>query len=282
MAAAIAGLIHPGEMGVTVGAALKSAGARVLWASAGRGEATRSRAAEAGFEDAVTLARVAASCDFVFSVCPPHAALEVSKEVAAEKFTGRYVDANAISPEAARQVKQVVEAAGASFIDGGIIGPPVRSPGTTRIYLSGPQAEAAAVLFDGSLLEAEVVEGAATAASALKMAYAAWTKGSAALLLAVRALARAEGIEEPLLREWGISQPGLEKRSDQAATGNAFKAWRFVAEMDEIARTFGSAGLPDGFHRAAAEVYARLKCFKDHHAPPAPAEVVERLLRTRT
>lgn len=137
-------------------------------------------------------------------------------------------------------------------------------------------------MFDGSLLEAEVVEGAATAASALKMAYAAWTKGSAALLLAVRALARAEGIEEPLLREWGISQPGLEKRSDQAATGNAFKGWRFVAEMDEIARTFGSAGLPDGFHRAAAEVYARLKGFKDHHAPPAPAEVIERLLRTRT
>jgi 3-hydroxyisobutyrate dehydrogenase-like beta-hydroxyacid dehydrogenase len=269
-------------MGVTVGAALKAAGARVLWASAGRGEATRSRAADAGFEDAVTLARVAASCEFVFSVCPPHAALEVSKELAAEKFAGRYVDANAISPEAARQVKQVVEAAGARFIDGGIIGPPARSPGTTRIYLSGPEAEAAARLFDGSLLEAEVVAGAATAASALKMAYAAWTKGSAALLLAVRALARAEAVEEPLLREWGISQPGLKKRSDQAAIGNAFKAWRFVAEMDEIARTFGSAGLPDGFHRAAAEVYARLKSFKDHPAPPAPAEVIERLLKTRT
>ncbi len=89
------------------------------------------------------------------------------------------------------------------------------------------------------------------------MAYASWTKGSAALLLAARALARAEGVEETLLAEWGISQPGLEERSAHAAGSAAAKGWRWIAEMEEIAATMGAAGLPEGFHQAAAEVYRR-------------------------
>ena len=98
---------------------------------------------------------------------------------------------------------------------------------------------------------------ASAAASALKMAYASWTKGSAALLLAARALARAEGVEEALLAEWGISQPGLAERSARAAGSAAAKGWRWVAEMEEIAAAMAAAGLPDGFHQAAAEVYRR-------------------------
>ena len=95
------------------------------------------------------------------------------------------------------------------------------------------------------------------AASAVKMAYASWTKGSAALLLAARALARAEGVEETLLAEWGISQPGLEERSARAAGAAAAKGWRWIAEMEEIAATMAAAGLPEGFHQAAAEIYRR-------------------------
>src|SRR6266700_1995512 len=91
-------------------------------------------------------------------------------------------------------------------------------------------------------------------ASAVKMAYASWTKGSAALLLATRALARAEGVESVLLEEWGISQPGLERRSSAAAGSAAAKGWRWVAEMEEIAATMAAAGLPEGFHQAAAEI----------------------------
>ena len=89
------------------------------------------------------------------------------------------------------------------------------------------------------------------------MAYASWTKGSAALLLAARALARAEGVEETLLAEWGISQPGLEERSARAAGSAAAKGWRWIAEMEEIAATMAAAGLPEGFHQAAAEIYRR-------------------------
>ena len=97
----------------------------------------------------------------------------------------------------------------------------------------------------------------------MKVCYAAWTKGTAALLLTIRALAAAEGVEDALLAEWATSLPGLATQSERAATGNAPKAWRFVGEMDEIAASFTAHGLPDGFAAAAAGVYDRLAGFKD-------------------
>ena len=111
-------------------------------------------------------------------------------------------------------------------------------------------------LFEGTALQPVVVSGRPGDASAVKVAYAAWTKGSVALLLTARSLARAEGVEEVLLREWGLSQPGLETRSEQAGRCAADKGWRFAGEMREIAAACTAAGLPDGFHLAAAEVYA--------------------------
>ena len=177
---------------------------------------------------------------------------DVARQVAG--FGGLYLDANAISPATAGEVAAIVAAGGAGFADGGIIGPPPVAPGLTRLYLSGPRAAEVQALFGGTDVDARVVPPPGSA-SAVKMAYASWTKGSAALLLAARALARAEGVEPVLLEEWGISQPGLERRS-AAATGSATaKGWRWVAEMEEIAATMAAAGLPDGFHQAAAEIY---------------------------
>ena len=95
-------------------------------------------------------------------------------------------------------------------------------------------------------------------ASALKMTYAAYTKGRSALLLALRETARANGVDQHLLDEWAISQPELAAVSERAAQSSAPKAWRWIAEMEEIASTFAAAGQPDGFHRAAAEVYRRV------------------------
>ncbi len=89
------------------------------------------------------------------------------------------------------------------------------------------------------------------------MAYAGWTKGTAALLLALRALARAEGVEDTLLQEWALSQPALADRSRSAAQAATAKGWRWVAEMEEIAATMSAAGLPDGFHQGAAEIFRR-------------------------
>jgi 3-hydroxyisobutyrate dehydrogenase-like beta-hydroxyacid dehydrogenase len=270
------GLLHPGEMGSSVGAAGRAGGSRVLWTHEGRSASTRTRAAAEGFEDGGTLAALVAASDVIVSVCPPDAATDVARSVSALGFSGVYVDANAVSPATAREIGTIVEKTGARYVDGGIVGPPARAQGTTRLYLSGTEATRVAALFAGSALEALVVEGGAGAASAVKMCYAAWTKGSAALLLAVRALAAAEGAEAALLAEWAISQGDLRARSEAAAKGNSPKAWRFVGEMDEIAATFASAGLPDGFHRAAGEIYRRMEGYKD--APPPSIEDLARTL----
>jgi 3-hydroxyisobutyrate dehydrogenase-like beta-hydroxyacid dehydrogenase len=251
------GLLYPGEMGTAVGRCLAGAGHEVLWAAAGRSPATAARAGEAGLTTVPDVAEVAGRADVVLSVCPPHAALEVAREVSAAGFGGLYVDANAVSPATAREVAGIVEAVGAGFVDGGIIGTPPVAPGFIRLYLSGARAGEVLRLFAGTEVDARVVDGEPGGASAVKMAYASWTKGSAALLLAARALARAEGVEEALLAEWGISQPGLEGRSARSAGAAAAKGWRWVAEMEEIAATMAAAGLPDGFHLAAAEIYRR-------------------------
>ena len=147
----------------------------------------------------------------IVSLCPPHAAVEVARPLAS--FDGIYVDANAISPATARAVAGLVR----RYVDGGVVGPPPRSPGTTRLYLSGPEAAPVAGLFAGTTVEPVVVSAEPTAASAVKMAYAAWSKGTAALLLAIRALARAEGVEDALLAEWARSLPELLDRSEAAA-----------------------------------------------------------------
>ncbi len=274
MSDTVIGLLHPGEMGAAVAACLTGRGYHVLWVPAGRGPATAARAARPGWgRTPGAWPRLAGQADIILSICPPHAAMEVARAVAAAGFTGVYVDANAISPGAAEQVRAIAGAAGARYVDGGIIGlppPPVPGPeasrGGTRLYLAagpeggdgdGPAAQVAA-LFEGTSLTPEILRNEnRTAASALKMAYASWTKGSAALVLAARALARAEGVEDSLLAEWALSQPGLEGRSLGAARSAAAKGWRWVGEMDEIAASMTSDGLPGGFHQAAAEVFRR-------------------------
>jgi 3-hydroxyisobutyrate dehydrogenase-like beta-hydroxyacid dehydrogenase len=276
------GLLHPGEMGASIGAAARAAGTSVCWASAGRSDASRRRAAEAGIDDAHTLAALAARSDVILSVCPPEAARSLAENVLGAGFKGIFVDANAVSSATARDLASMVEDAGAHFVDGGIIGPPAHREGTTRLYLSGAEASSVASAFRGSPLEALVIGPRPGAASALKMSYAAWTKGSAALLTAIRALARAEGVEAALLEEWSLSQPGLEARSAAGARNNAFKAWRFAGEMREIAATFEASGLPGGFHQAAADIYQRLAAYKDCEPAPDLSEVIDTILAART
>lgn len=234
----IVGLLHPGEMGSAVGRVLQANGHDVVWASEGRSEATRARAA--AFRDTGTVSALAGEAELILSICPPHAALDVAREV--ERFDGVYVDANAISPMHAREIAALHP----RFVDGGIVGGPPAEPGTT-LYLSGPSAAAVAVLFVGSNLEPRVVANA----SALKMAYAAWSKGSAAMLLAIHEVARSFDVDE----EWRLAAPELAERLPQAERAAATKGWRWIGEMEEIADTFAAAGQPDGFHRAAARVY---------------------------
>lgn len=239
----IIGLFHPGAMGSAVGQALVEAGHEVVWASEGRSAATAERATR--FRDCGTVAGVAGEAGVILSICPPHAALEVAE--AAAGFEGLYVDANAISPARAQEVAAVHGA----FVDGGIVGGPPSAAGETRLYLSGARAGEVASLFAPTIVDARVVSDA----SAVKMTYAAWSKGTAALLLAIRDVARHYGVDEELAAEWADSQPDLLERLPAAERSAAAKGWRWAGEMDEIADTFEAAGAPGGFHRAAAEVY---------------------------
>jgi 3-hydroxyisobutyrate dehydrogenase-like beta-hydroxyacid dehydrogenase len=271
------GLLHPGEMGSMVGAAARANGLRVLWASDGRGGQTVARAAAAGLDDVKTLAPLVAASQVILSICPPHAAVDLARLVMARSFSGIYVDANAVAPATAREIGKIVAEGGATFVDGGIVGPPPRNRGTTRLYLSGAEAARMARLFGEGALEAIAIEGGPGAASALKMAYAAYTKGTSALLMGIRALAAQAGVDKALQEEWARSQPGLGNKSESAARDNARKAWRFTGEMAEIAATFEDAGLPGGFFVAAGEIYDRLAAYKDAAEPPSLEEVLKAL-----
>jgi 3-hydroxyisobutyrate dehydrogenase-like beta-hydroxyacid dehydrogenase len=236
------GILHPGEMGAAAGGVARG---EVFWAPEGRSEATAARACDAGLRP-LPLRELLEQCDVVVSVCPPHAALEVARACAG--FAGVYCDANAISPATMRGVAAAV---GGRVVDGGIIGGPPREAGT-RLYLSGRDADAVAELFEGTALEPFVLGDEIGTASALKLCYAAWTKGSAALLLAAAEAADRLGVGEALRSEWERSLPEVPARLERARRSAEAKGWRWVGEMEEIEATLGT-----GFHAAAADVFRR-------------------------
>jgi 3-hydroxyisobutyrate dehydrogenase-like beta-hydroxyacid dehydrogenase len=250
------GFLHPGAMGASIAAVCT--GER-LWVGDGRSAASRRRAEQAGMIDVGSLPALVERSQTIVSVCPPASAIDVARSVAALGHEGVFVDANAVAPGTAREIGEMFE----HFVDGGIVGPPVRSVGSTRLYLSGDAAAAVARPWADSALEVRIVAGGAGAASAVKMCFAAWTKGTSALLLAIRALATAEGVDDALLAEWATSLPHLAEQSRHAAATTAPKGWRFAGEMLEIAASFAAHDLPDGFGLAAADVYERLAEFKD-------------------
>jgi 3-hydroxyisobutyrate dehydrogenase-like beta-hydroxyacid dehydrogenase len=247
------GLLHPGEMGAAIGALLAREGHPVLWSSAGRSAATADRAARAGLQDAGDAAALAATSDIVLSVAPPAAAAEVAASIG--EFTGLFVDANAVAPATSREIADSVKARGGRYVDGGIVGPPPQSVGDARLYLSGPEAAVVAALFEPTVLDARVIGARIGDASAVKLAYAGWTKGSAALLLTMREYAVRADVEDVVLAEWAQSRPELAEQWQRAERSRERKGWRWVGEMQEIAAGLSAADLPDGFHRAAAEVY---------------------------
>jgi len=274
----VIGLLHPGQMGASVGAAALLGANEVLWSSDGRSGATAARADAAGLTDVGNVVGVVEKAELILSVCPPDRAVDVASLVADCGFSGIYVDANAVSPATAESVRLAMAGCDADVIDGSIIGPPAWVSGTTRLYVAGTGAEVASAAFRESALEVIVLNSGYGSASALKMAYAGWTKGSAALAMSVVAFAASAGVDDVLFDEWRVSQPEMLQRARSAALATSPKAWRFVGEMHEIAAALLEAGLPGGFHEGAAQTYERLKGFRDHPDGADLDEVVEALL----
>ncbi len=267
------GILHPGAMGARVGAQALEAGARVWWLPQGRGAQSAERAAAAGLRPAADLAELADTCRILLSVCPPAAALEVARDVAATAFRGIYVDANAISPAHARAVAELFGTR-AQVVDGGIVGgPPVR-PGT-RLYLSGPgpAAEQVRALFAPTLLEPHVLDGPVGRASALKLAFASFNKISYLLAAQSFALAEAHGVLPELHALAAHAVPGTVLAKPDQVTSAGPRAWRWAPEMTEIAEALTELGLPGDVAERAADLFLRWADLKD-----APEVTLEQLL----
>jgi 3-hydroxyisobutyrate dehydrogenase-like beta-hydroxyacid dehydrogenase len=164
--------------------------------------------------------------------------------------------------------------AGVAFVDGGIIGGPAWKAGETWLYLSGERAAEVAACFVGGMLETAVIGPDIGKASALKMCYAAYSKGTTALLSAILATAEKLNVRAELENEWSRDGSDFAAQAQNQVRRVTAKAWRFAGEMEEIAATFAVAGLPDGFHLAAHDIYQRMAHFKDAPAVPELAEVL--------
>lgn len=271
------GILFPGQMGVFVASSLKNSGYDVYWPSADRSSQTRERAAEQGLYEFDTLAELCEASSVILSVCPPHLAEDVANQVLRSSFKGLYLDANAISPQRVKQIGRKMDSAGITFVDGGIIGLPFSTPGDTWLYLSGTNARTIAAFFTSGSLETAVIGDEIGKASALKMCFAANTKGTTALLCAILATAEQLGVRKELQHHWSRNGSSFADDVVQRIRNNAFKAWRFTGEMKEISATFSAAGIPGEFHAAASEIYRRLSNFKDTPSPPV-ADMLAALL----
>ena len=274
------GFLHPGDMGISIAASAQNAGNEVYWASEGRSPATQARAAKYGLRDAHTLAKLCAECAIIVSVCPPHAAEEVAQQVLATGFGGMYLDANAIAPQRAERIGcrygwRPASALSMAALSAGRPGNPA-APGSTWL---GRRPMQIAACFAAGPLETQVLGAQIGRASALKMCFAAYTKGTTALLCAILATAEDLGVRRDLEQHWQRDDPQFADEVTQRVRQVTAKAWRFAGEMEEIADTFRAAGMPGEFHAAAADVYRRLADFKAARSTPELEDVLAALLR---
>ncbi len=251
------GLLSPGEMGHVVGKVLIDHGMPVLTCLEGRSDRTRERAEAAGIEAVSDTRELVKEAGLILSIMVPSEAIGVTREVA-EVLTQAnesvvYVDCNAVAPATARQMGEIITAAGSIFVDAGIIGPPPRQEGKTRFYTSGPDVTAFASLSEHGL-DIRPVGNQIGQASGLKMTYAALTKGTAALCTELMVAAKRMGLYDDLVAEFKLSQSGRYK-SIEGLTGMPSKAGRWIGEMEEIAKTFGDLGMTPRIYHGAADIY---------------------------
>ena len=252
-------VLAPGDMGHAVGAVLRHGGLRVITNLAGRSPRTAQLARAAGIEPVADDATLVRSADVLLSIVPPGEALGIARRIAGvlggTDAKLAYVDCNAISPATTCEVGEIVAAADATFIDGGIIGPPPKIGGkTTRLYVSGAEA-ARVVELARPGLDIRAVEGAPGAASALKMCYASMTKGMMAVATQAFVSAETLGVSQALHAEMAMSRADALDDIERNLPRVPPKAYRWVAEMEEIAATFADAGFTPQVFEGIARVF---------------------------
>ncbi len=254
------GVVSPGDMGQAIAGRIKESGLAVHVALDGRSERTKSLARAAGLADCGSMEKLVATCELVISVINPGEALAVAREVAAAmKKTGRkiaFADLNAASPQTARDTDALIRAAGGLFIDGGIIGPPPRGEkDKPRIYVSGPNAYLFEQINHPNLL-VRVMSERIGDASGVKMCYAAMTKGTTALAIELLVAARRLGVDQALEKELRDSRSDVFDWQMKSLPTVPPKAYRWVPEMEEIAKTFAELGMTRRIFEGATDMYA--------------------------
>jgi putative dehydrogenase len=253
-------IIAPGNMGAGVASRLTENRATVLTALAGRSAASGERAREAGMS--AVSERELAEADFLLSIVPPGEALALARRLVpvltAANRKPIYVECNAVSPQTMLQIADVIGKTGCRFVAAGIIGPPPK-PGTsnTKFYASGTAAKDFAKLNDYGLI-VRVLDGELTAAPALKMSYAGITKGFTALGAAMMLAATRGGAADALKAELAESQQPLLGFLSRQMPGMYGKAYRWVAELDEISSFVGEDRPEHEMLAAAARLYERM------------------------
>ena len=252
------GILSPGDMGHTVGNVLRQNGLRVITCLDGRSQRTRQLAEKAGIVDVPTYPEFVTEADLVLSIMVPAQAMSAASIVAEAlqqvDTTLTYTDCNAIAPQTVRKLGEIITAAGGTFVDASIIGPPPRTPGATRFYASGPDLDLFSELnnygLDVRILGAEI-----GLASAIKMCYASLTKGLTALCTELLTAASVLGVSDALTAEFQLSQSALFERMEKGLPGMPPKARRWIGEMEEISATFAHVGLTPNILTGAADMY---------------------------
>lgn len=255
-------IMSPGNMGSAVGKFLAEGGFDVVSCLAGRSDFTKNRAHECGFRDAGSIEEMVEAADLVLSILDPAKAEEIAVEIAgAMTATGSdliFADCNATSPSTALRLNGIIEGAGGRFVDVGILGgAPTRKENFPDFCTSGHDADLLLPL-DGKGVHILKVGDEIGAGSAIKICNGAWNKGAFALYTAVMMAAEHYGFTETLRGRLPGSQAGTVDKLDEAINRLPSLSGRYIGEMDQVAETFASIGMPGGFHQASAELFRML------------------------
>ncbi len=273
------GITSPGDMGQGVAMCIKALGFNVCMASDGRSPRTRALGEKAGLTELHSLENLVKECDMVLSVLDPGAAVTNATAVAAAcKATQRkivFVECNAIAPDTMHEITGILQAVGCTVVDAGIIGPPPRNGAKQRFYVSGPHAHLMQRINSPQIM-VKVAGEKIGDASAVKMCYAALTKGTIALGTELLVAARKLGIDQVLEAEFKNGQAELHESVLTRAAGMPFKAYRWVPEMNEIAKTFGGVGLTPRLFQGVSDLYAQIAATPQGKESPEEARAKKR------
>ena len=282
---AVVGVLGLGSMGSGVAADLKASGFDVVSALEGRSARTRTRAEKAGVRVLANLAEVVRTADTFLSIVPADQAEPLADAVAqclASRTSNEplhYVDCNSITPSRAARIGARVTAAGATYSDGGIIGPPPGGRGKTRLYVSGPASAVLSALQSERMPVIRLGDGL-TQATEMKVLFSAANKGATALLANILAAAKQVGLLDRVVGEIDGARPGLLTCVRNSAPDLDDKAARWAIEMEDLAEGLTEMHCHGGYHKAAAESYRRLAA--NLEGMPAGTDALERVLTAWT